>query len=143
MLGGEIILVHLGFEITGTQGVDADALFRQFQCHGPGQLDHRGFGRAVAALSDTDPEAENGCHIDDGAGQGSGYRPPAYFMGHAPDAVQIGFDDKVPTGLVDLEEAPGIGHTGIVDQNIAPQCASIPSMASVTLAGSVTSMATA
>ena len=110
----------------GRHGVDADPARPELAGERPGQPDQPGLRRAVGGrLGDADLAQPRG-DVDDRAAA-----PLDHRRQDGPTGVeggrQVGPDDRVPVGRVDLEERPDQRQPGVVDQAVdAPEALDDP-----------------
>ena len=103
----------------GRDGVDADPARPELLRERPGQADQPGLGGAVGRRLGDAHLAEPRRDVDDRAAAALDHRRQRRAAG-VERRRQVGPDDRVPFGRLDLEERPDLRQAGVVDEAVDP-----------------------
>ncbi|PAV67246.1 hypothetical protein WR25_02371 [Diploscapter pachys] len=115
---GQERLVQVGHHVSRRQGVHANAMARQLQGHGAGQVRQAGLGRQIRGDGAGHPAGEDRGDVDQAAALPCGNHAPRAFLGHRPGALEVGVEYAVPTAIIAVEQRLAVAHAGVVDQHI-------------------------
>jgi hypothetical protein len=126
LLGLPVVVVDLGVDVAGADGVDIDAEAPPLQRHRPGHLHHGGLAHAVHANLRQHLEARHAGNVDDapaGVGAGCGAAGPrqhalADFLRHKEGALDVGVEDEVVVGFFHVLDALGSADARVVDEDV-------------------------
>ena len=116
-LAREEFAIEVGHDPARRDGVDADALEREFERQRLGDLDHAGLGGGVGNDALVDAKAEHRGDVDDGAGFFRRQHAARGFLRPEEHGVEIGRQHAAPFLFGKVDRAARMRDARIVDED--------------------------